>query len=74
MVGKRVECEWQGCRAPRMASRVAETLASLDALRKEFLGMPDMVRAASSMLASLDMKMAWLQHEPYLIWQAAATL
>lgn len=65
-----VKCDWQGCRAQRLASRVAEALADIDKLRKDFHGMPDMVVAASSMLASLDMKMAWLQHEPYLVWQA----
>ena len=66
----RVQCAWQGCRAQRLASRTSQALADLDNLRRESHGVSDIVGAASSMLASLDMKMAWLQHEPYLIWQA----
>ena len=74
LAGKSVDCEWQGCRASGLASRTAEVLQELDGLRRDFSGMPDMVRAASSALESLDMKMSWVQHEPYLIWQASVML
>ena len=67
-----IQCAWQGCRAQRLASRTAQALADLDKLRRESQGVADIVGAASSILASLDMKMAWLQHEPYLIWQAGS--
>ena len=74
LAGKVVQCDWSGCRASRLASRLGIAFEELDNLRSQFSGMPDgpdMVRAASCLLASLRMKMDWLEHEPYLIWQAA---
>ena len=62
-------CDWQGCRAPGLATRVAEALAEVTELRQSFPS-AEMVRAATSLLASLDTKLAWLKHEPYLVWQA----
>ena len=62
-------CDWQGCRARGLATRVDQALAEVAELR-ESVERADMVRAATSMLVSLDTKLAWLKHEPYLVWQA----
>ena len=62
-------CNWQGCRARGLAARVDQALAEVAELRESF-SRTDMVRVATSMLVSLDTKLAWLKHEPYLVWQA----
>ena len=61
-------CDWQGCRARSLGTRVGQVLAEVGALRQSWLR-TDLARASTSMLASLDSKLAWLQHAPYLIWQ-----
>ena len=71
LAGQHVACDWQGCRAAGLASRTSQVLEELDKFRQEFSGMSDMVRAASSALASFDMKMSWVRHEPYLVWEAS---
>ena len=71
---QRVDCDWAGCRAARLASRIAQTMHALDQLRhaEAASSMAQMSAAASSTMASLDMKMAWLRQTPYTIWQATA--
>ena len=50
-------CNWQGCRAIGLAARVDQVLAEVAELRESF-SRTDMVRAATSMLVSLDTKLA----------------
>ena len=69
LAGSAAQCDWQGCRARGLAARVDRCLAQIAEAREAFEG-ADMVRAATSMLASLDNKLDWLKHEPYLVWQA----
>jgi len=67
---RKVFCDWQGCRAKSLASRVETAMVELDALRRGALQSTDLAGAATAMLASLQTKMAWVFEEPYLIWKA----
>ena len=68
MAGKCVRCDWAGCRAPHVGRRFEQALQAVDQLRAS--GCQDMSRAASAILASLDLKMRWAKHTPYMIWEA----
>ena len=67
--GKRVFCEWQGCRAKSLASRVTSAMADLQRVRQSVAGAHDSASAVSNMMGSLEMKMAWVFEEPCIVWQ-----
>ena len=73
--GQTVKCGWAGCRAPQLASRVVETLRQLEDVRDQVSGQTDGVsHAATTVMGTLEMKMAWVNHGPYLIRQAGPTI
>ena len=73
--GGNITCGWAGSRTPQLASRVAETLRHLEDVRGQVSGQSDGVRhAATTVMRTLEMKMAWANKEPYLIWQAGPAI
>ena len=59
--GQTIKCGWAGCRAPQLASRVAETLRQLENVRDQVSGQTDGVsHAATTVMGTLEMKMAWV--------------
>ena len=72
MQGKSVACQWQGCRAASLASRVDETMRQLDHTRSASASenLLDDAIAATQMLASFKEKIAFVHQEPYTLWQA----
>ena len=68
--GHAVVCPWQGCRARELAGRTEGLFAELQALRAALHLASDLVLATTTVLSSLQLKMAWLFDEPYLVWQA----
>ena len=68
--GRKVQCQWAGCRAPALASRLDRALEELQHIRDKFWDAPDMVAAVNVILGNLRMKMGWVWEEPYLVWRA----
>lgn len=72
LAGRKVSCPWQGCRAPELASRVHAVFAELQALRVDFTGQLECVTVVSQMLSLIQLKLAWVFEEPYLVWQVSS--
>ena len=70
LAGRKVECQWGGCRAPDLANRLEETLSQMQDLRAEFYSSSESVAAVNVILGNLRMKMSWVWQEPYLVWRA----
>ena len=71
-LGKCVVCPWQGCRAQGLAARVREAMGELRELRERLMSEVeewggDVV--VSRVMHTLQLKMAWLEHGPALVWQ-----
>ena len=75
--GKVVQCQWAGCRAPELASRVQTFLAELQGLGQldAFLELPEWARELCDMwrraYTTLEAKFAWVFENPYRIWQVS---
>ena len=72
MLGKSVACQWQGCRAGSLASRVDQTMRELEQTRTACAtdNLPDDATAPTHMLATFKEKFAFAHQEPYTLWQA----
>ena len=72
LAGKRATCDWQGCRAASLASKVRQTSDDLEAVRYGCVrdGYHEESLAVTGMLASFREKFAWLEQDPYTIWRA----
>ena len=68
--GLSVECSWAGCRAPRLASRVQQTMDAFENLRGDLSAFVDLVSAITCSAGMFHVKMEWVHKEPYTIWQA----
>ena len=71
ILGKSVVCQWQGCRAQGLAARVRETMGELRVLRERLMSeVEDWGDAVvNRVMHTLQLKMAWLEHGPALVWQ-----
>ena len=68
---KVVVCQWQGCRASALGQRLETAFAELRDLRAEMRAdSPDADIVLARMLHTLKLKMAWVNEEPALVWQA----
>ena len=70
LAGRKVVCQWAGCRAPALATRLAAAFAELQVVRDDSYSSPEIVAAVNAILGNLRMKMAWVWEEPYLVWRA----
>ena len=70
LAGSKVECQWSGCRAPDLATRLEEALSQMQDVRAEFYSSPESVAAVNVILSNLRLKMSWVWQEPYLVWRA----
>ena len=70
-LGKSVVCQWAGCRAQGLAARVRETMGELRALRERLMSEVEEWGDAvvNRVMHTLQLKMAWLEHGPALVWQ-----
>ena len=68
--GRKIDCQWAGCRAPFISSRLEVALTELQGVRDEFYMCHDIVAAVNTVLGNLRMKMAWVWEEPYIVWRA----
>jgi len=72
LAGRRVVCSWGGCRAPELSARVLQARNELDLLRRqaealEGIGAEVLHTIASTMLANILTRFAWVDELPYLI-------
>ncbi len=67
---KEVSCQWQGCRAKRLASRCWTTLDDMSAARNQLHASPDIANCVDRAMASFQLNMSWVHEAPYDIWQA----
>ena len=70
--GRVVHCQWAGCRAHELASRTEALFAELQDFRASWHEELELVLATTTVLSSLQLKLAWVFDEFYLIWQRTA--
>ena len=69
-----VACVWKGCRAPQLQARLGQFWSDLTEVRDEALwgqGVEwpaEAIRIATDMLASLQLKFAWVSEPPFTVW------
>lgn len=73
--GHPVECQWAGCRAPQFADKLRSTRAEILALRSNSGALNEedsacMLELTTKLVGALDIKFAWVNDPPYLIWEA----
>ena len=65
-----VHCEWAGCRATGLKRRWAQALSEVEALRRNAASEhADADLVLGQLLASLQLKMRWVDDGPFLLWQ-----
>ena len=69
---KHVRCSWKGYRAPELAERLEEAFSDIECLR---IGCPpgtlgqDLHTAATKIMSARQLRMAWVDELPNIIWQ-----
>ena len=58
LAGRKVECQWSGCRAPDVATRLEEALSQMQDARAEFYSSPESVAAINAILGNLRLNMS----------------
>ena len=74
MSGRPVQCQWAGCRAKGLASRCGQLCDQLHDMPGAVCECPEVAIAATAVLANLRMKLDWVHHQPFLVWQAGIPL
>jgi len=76
--GEAIACNMKGCRAPALSARLQVLRQSLATLRSGShngqvgeVGAPEMMCVLTRALACVNLKFAWVDDLPYLVWQAS---